>query len=143
MLKFTFIGNACGIFTGKNGTRILCDPWIKDGVFEGSWCHYPPLKTKPADVLDVEALYVSHLHPDHFDERTFDFRKDIPIIVLDHGPNFLAKKLKSMGYTNLIEIKDRQTVSWREFEITLYAPFAKHNFHEALVGNLIDSALRL
>jgi UDP-MurNAc hydroxylase len=143
MLKFTFIGNACGIFSGKSGTRVLCDPWLKDGVFEGSWCHYPPLKTKATDVLDVDAVYVSHLHPDHFDERTFDFRKDMPLIVLDHGPNFLPKKLESMGYSNLVAIKDRQTIQWREFEITLYAPFVKHNFHEALVGNLIDSAMRI
>lgn len=35
-MMFTFIGNACGIFAGINGTRILTDPWIVDGVFEGS-----------------------------------------------------------------------------------------------------------
>ena len=27
-MKFKFIGNAGGIFTGSEGTRILCDPWI-------------------------------------------------------------------------------------------------------------------
>ena len=45
-MKFKLIGNAGRIFTGSKGTKILCDPWIEDGVFEGSWCHYPPLKTK-------------------------------------------------------------------------------------------------
>ena len=49
-MKFKFIGNACGIFLGSNGTRILCDPWIIDGVFEGAWYHYPPLKTKIKDL---------------------------------------------------------------------------------------------
>ena len=44
-MKFKFIGNAGGIFTGKKGTKILCDPWIVDGVFEDAWYHYPPLKT--------------------------------------------------------------------------------------------------
>jgi hypothetical protein len=34
-VKFKFISNAGGIFTGSNGTKILCDPWIVDGVFEG------------------------------------------------------------------------------------------------------------
>ena len=48
-MKFKFIGNAGGIFTGSSGTRILCDPWIVDGVFEDSWYHYPPLKTKFSD----------------------------------------------------------------------------------------------
>lgn len=140
-LTFEFIGNACGIFTGKNGTRILCDPWIANGVFDGSWYHYPPLTTKPEDVLDVDAVYVSHLHPDHFDERFFNFDKNLPMIVLEHGPNFLRRKLMELGYQNLILIKDGETVSYKEFEITLFAPFTKHNFHEAQIGNLIDSAM--
>jgi UDP-MurNAc hydroxylase len=140
-LIFEFIGNACGIFTGKEGTRVLCDPWIVNGVFEGSWYHYPPLTTKPDDIHNVDAVYISHLHPDHFDERYFDFPKDMPIFVLEHGPNFLRKKLLELGYNNLILIKDGETVPFKEFTITLFAPFTTHNFHEAEVGNLIDSAM--
>ncbi|MEM9879614.1 MAG: MBL fold metallo-hydrolase [Pseudomonadota bacterium] len=140
-LSFTFIANACGIFTGRDGSRILCDPWLKDGVFDGSWCHYPPLKTSMEDIRDVDAVFISHLHPDHFDERTFDFAYDTPLIVLEHPPNFLIRKLESLGYTNLIRIKDGETATFREFELTCYAPFEGHVFHEADVGNLIDSAL--
>lgn len=140
-LCFQFVANACGIFTGKEGTRILCDPWLNDGVFDGSWCHYPKLRTTMADVQDVDAVYISHLHPDHFDERYFDFDRDKPLIVMDHGPNFLVRKLTMLGYTNLVEIKNGETVPFREFEITMFAPFAKHSFHEAKIGNLIDSAM--
>ncbi len=140
-LSFEFIGNACGVFIGKEGSRILCDPWINDGVFDGSWCHYPPLKTTFADIKNVNAIYISHLHPDHFDDRFFSFDKDIPIIVLDHGPNFLRRRLDQLGYKNLISIKDGETKTFREFELTMFAPFTKHNFHDATIGNLIDSAL--
>jgi len=140
-LTFRFIANACGIFTGSKGTTILCDPWLIDGVFDGSWCHFPKLTTKPADVRNIDAIYISHLHPDHFDDRYFDFDKSLPLIVLDHGPNFLIKKLTSLGYTNLIKIKDQQTLKFNEYELTMFAPFAKHNFHDATIGNLIDSAL--
>ena len=140
-LTFKFIENACGIFTGNKGTQILCDPWIKDGVFEGSWCHYPKLQTKLEDLMNVDALYISHLHPDHFDERYFNFAKDMPILTLDHGPNFLIKKLESLGYRNILRIKDNETIQFHEFNITMFAPFAKHNFHDSNVGNLIDSAM--
>ena len=140
-LTFEFIGNACGIFTGQKGTRVLCDPWIANGVFEGSWYHYPPLSTTPEDVLNVDAVYVSHLHPDHFDERFFNFDKNLPIIALEHGHNFLRKKLLELGYNNLVLIKDGETVAFKEFTITLFAPFTRNNFHEAEVGNLIDSAM--
>lgn len=140
-LRFTFIANACGVFTGVKGSRLLCDPWLVDGVFEGSWCHFAPLKTKFADVQGVDAIYLSHLHPDHFDVRHFDFDRDKPIVILDHGPNFLAKVLERLGFRNLLRVRDGETVRFREFEFTLFAPFAKHNFHEADVGNLIDSAI--
>ncbi len=140
-LSFRFIGNACGIFVGKNGTEILCDPWLVDGVFDGSWCHFPRLKTTIDDVRKVDAIYISHLHPDHFDERNFDFEKSMPLIVLDHGPNFLIKKLTALGYTNLIKIKNEETIDYKEFKLTMFSPFSKHNFHDSTVGNLIDSAL--
>jgi len=142
-MKFEFIGNAGGIFHGSKGTKILCDPWIVDGVFEGSWCHYPPLTTIIGDLQDVDAIYVSHLHPDHYDDRYFDFPKDIPIFALEYGPSFLIKILKKAGYNNIFTIKDKETISFKEFHITLFAPFTKHNFHEAdtEIGNLIDSAL--
>ena len=116
-LTFQFIANACGVFTGKNGSRVLCDPWINDGVFEGSWCHYPKLSTKFEDFKNIDA------------------------IALDHGPNFLIKKLESLGFNNILKVKDNETVEFKEFKITLFAPFAKHNFHDSMVGNLIDSAM--
>jgi UDP-MurNAc hydroxylase len=139
-LSFTFIGNACGIFTGSKGTRVLCDPWLVDGVFEGSWCHYPPVRTRPEDLLDVDAIYVSHLHPDHFDERFFPFSKSTPIIVLDHGPNFLLRKIEAMGFSSIISLRDGEVGRLGEIDITMYAPFVSHPFHDAEVGNLIDSA---
>ena len=33
-MKFTYIANACGVFTFSEGTRLLMDPWLNDGVFE-------------------------------------------------------------------------------------------------------------
>jgi UDP-MurNAc hydroxylase len=140
-LSFKFITNACGVFQGKLGTKILCDPWLIDGVFDGSWCHYPKISTTYDDVKDVDAIYISHLHPDHFDERYFNFDKSTPLIVLDHGPNFLIKKLSSLGYNNLIKIKNEETIDYNEFKLTMFAPFSKHNFHNSEIGNLLDSAL--
>ena len=41
------------------------------------------------------------------------------------------KNLLRKGYKNLIEIKDDQTKSFKEFEITLYKPFTKHIYEES------------
>lgn len=140
-MKFKFIGNAGGIFIGSSGSQILCDPWIVDGVFENSWYHYPPLQTKIDNLQKVDAIYISHIHPDHYDERYFDFPKNIPIIILDEGLNFLKKNLLKKGYNNLIMIKNEQAINFKEFKLTLYKPFSGHLYEESLLGNLIDSAL--
>ena len=142
-MKFQFIGNAGGIFLGSSGTKILCDPWIVDGVFEGSWFHYPPLKTSISDLQNVDGIYLSHIHPDHYDDRYFDYPKDIPLIILNEGPNFLKKNLVKKGFKNIVEIKNDETIQFKEFKLTLYKPFTKHIYEESLIGNLIDSALVL
>lgn len=142
-MKLTFIANACCIVESNKGTRIISDPWLNDGVFEGSWCHFHKLKTTWDDIKSVDAVYVSHVHPDHFDERFFQFPKDTPIIVLDHGMNFLHKNLMKMGYTNLVKVKNHETVSFKDFKLTLFSPFTGHNFFEenTKIGNLIDSGI--
>ena len=142
-MKVKFISNACCVIESKTGTKIVSDPWLDDGVFDGSWCHFHELKTTWDELQTVDAVYVRHVHPDHFDNRFFQFPKDTPIIVLDHGMNFLHKNLIKMGYTNLIKIKDQETSSFKDFKLTLFAPFAGNNFFEenTKIGNLIDSGI--
>ena len=142
-MKVKFISNACCIVETNAGTQVLTDPWIENGVFEGSWCHFHKLKTTINDLKNIDAIYVSHIHPDHYDDRFFNFPKDIPIIVLDHGLNFLHKNLLKSGYKNLIKIKDKETIKFKDLKLTLFAPFTKNRFFEdnSQIGNLIDSAI--
>ena len=142
-MKVKFIANACCIVETNSGTKILTDPWIEDGVFEGSWCHFQKLETTIDDLQNIDAIYVSHIHPDHYDERFFHFPKHLPIIVLDHGFNFLHRKLQDSGYKNLVKIKDKETVRFQDLDLTLFAPFVKNSFFEdnSKIGNLIDSAI--
>lgn len=141
-MKLTQIDNACCIYEA-NGFKLLCDPWLTDGGFEGSWYHYPPLTTTFNHVKDVDALYISHLHPDHYDETILkQFRKDIPVIILDKEPNFLKRKLESViGFTNLIPVQDGKTITIGPMEVTVYAPFVNHPFDHSSLGNFIDSAI--
>lgn len=139
-MKITFIANAGCIFE-QDGFRLVCDPWLTDGAFCGAWFHFPPLRTKAED-LRPDALYISHLHPDHFDIAVLNkLPKTLPIVHLDHGANFLQRMLKGLGFTNLIGIHDAAYARLGPFTLTMYAPFQKHVFHESHVGNLIDSAL--
>lgn len=117
------------------------DPWLNDGVFEGSWCHYPPLKTKHSDLQDIDAIYLSHIHPDHYDERYFNYPKNIPIYILKSKYNFLFKNLVQKGYTNVREIDSGITVRFKEAKITIFSPFSSNVFHSTAIDNFIDSAI--
>lgn len=94
-------------------------------------------------IKNIDALYISHLHPDHYDETILkQFRKDIPVIILDKQPNFLLRKLKDIiGFTNIIAVKDKETTTIGPFEVTVYAPFVNHPFDNSSLGNFIDSAI--
>ena len=139
-MRLTYYANACCLMEAA-GFQILTDPWLTNGAFEGSWCHYPPLKVRPAELAGVDALYISHIHPDHCDPTTLAaFARDIPIVVLDHAPNYLHRVLAGMGFTNLIAIKDGETGAVGPFAVTVYAPYTTHVFHDSSLGNLIDSS---
>jgi UDP-MurNAc hydroxylase len=140
-LRITFYANACCAYE-QDGFRLLADPWLVDGAFIGAWHHFPPLRTSPEDLAGVDALFISHLHPDHFDPASLEpFRRDIPIVILAAGPNFLRRRLEALGFTNLIWVGDGASVTLGPFRLTTYAPFEKHVFHESEVGNLLDCAL--
>lgn len=96
-------------------------------------------------IKNVDALYISHLHPDHYDEIVLKqfvvHNPAIPLLVLDHGANFLLRKLDSLGFKNLIKVKDKETITIGPMEVTFYAPFCKHPFDNSSLGNFIDSAI--
>ena len=68
-MKIIFHNSACVVIEG-NGTKILCDPWLVDGVYIGAWGIYPPYDFQPADFDDIDYIYVSHIHPDHSSQKT-------------------------------------------------------------------------
>ncbi len=145
-MKLTFLTNAACIYESQ-GFKLLCDPWLTEGAF-GSWVHDPPLKTKPEDVTGVDALYISHIHPDHLDEGTLaHFRRDIPIVTFKDRLSLTEKKLRGMGMTNVTALGDKQTLIHKSMsspvnmECTVFGPFTKHPYHDCQVGNVVDSAL--
>lgn len=83
----------------SDGTRVLCDPWLLDGAFYGSWAHYPPLDFEPEDYADVDYIYVSHIHPDHFHHETMErLDTSVPVIIHDYQTNFLKGNLERLGF---------------------------------------------
>jgi UDP-MurNAc hydroxylase len=94
------------VLISTENVTILCDPWLYDGAFYGSWCHYPHVNTDSIDFADIDYVYVSHIHPDHFDSETF-LRKiphHIPVLIHRFQFPYLRNNIERLGY-NVIELQ--------------------------------------
>ena len=97
-MKVSYISSAC-VLIESEGVEILCDPWLTDGAYYGSWCHVPPLKVKPEDFNGVDYIYISHIHPDHFDPNTLKrINKNIPVLINTYDSKFLKMQIERLGF---------------------------------------------
>ena len=81
-----------------NGFKILMDPWLTDGEYFGSWSHYPyfDLAKNLNEINSYDAIYISHIHPDHCSENTLKMiSKEIPIYIHSYHSKFLKKITKN------------------------------------------------
>ncbi|MGG4499058.1 MBL fold metallo-hydrolase [Brevibacillus reuszeri] len=121
-MKVTYIQSACVIVENRN-VKVLCDPWLTDGAYYGSWYHYPPLKYAPEDFNDVDYIYLSHVHQDHTDVGTLKrISKDIPIIIHDYADRFFFNQIKGLGFKQVIELANQQEYELdKDFKIEVLA----------------------
>ena len=105
VMELKFLTSASVIVKDKN-VNILCDPWLVDGEYYGSWNHYPKCNFVPEDFNFVDYIYISHIHPDHFSRKTLSkMNKKIPVLILDYYEKFLKNNLENLGFT-VIELKN-------------------------------------
>jgi UDP-MurNAc hydroxylase len=81
---------------------VLCDPWFTEGIYDGSWFHFPRVDDPLKVIGDVDYIYISHIHPDHYDpdflreyEKNFGRKK---ILVAQRNFPYLERALTSSGF---------------------------------------------
>lgn len=114
--------------------RICCDPWF-GRAYEGSWAQYPPLPADPVDVIgEVDWIYVSHIHPDHYDpvflRRYLDRHPGTRLVVGRTDPPFLARKAAADGFRP--EVVERERVGGTEVLIVANHGYEADNVDTAL-----------
>ena len=114
--------------TSPSGVTVLCDPWITDGAFIGSWFHWPPLEGLEFDELVArrwDFVYISHLHADHFDRRLVaEIARRQPwskAIVADFSHPWLRGAVERCGFTGnrLLVASDQERLSLGDLEVTV------------------------
>lgn len=106
-MKITFHTSA-SVVIEDNDVKILTDPWFVDGEFYGSWAHYPKYEFNPSDFDDIDYIYISHIHPDHFSSKTLEIlNSKIPILIHNFHFKFLSERIKKLGY-KVIELNHNE-----------------------------------
>lgn len=90
------------------GYKILMDPWLTDGEYYGAWSHFPyfDFNKNLDEINSYNAIYISHIHPDHCSEETLKkINKNIPIYIHSYHTKFLKLKLQALGF-NILELEN-------------------------------------
>lgn len=92
------------------GVRLLCDPWLHDGIYYGAWAQYPPFHFDIKKLGKIDYIYISHIHPDHIDKITLEkLDKNIPILIHRFPEKYLKNTIESMGFKTLELEHDTRT----------------------------------
>lgn len=117
-----------GLFS-QAGTSILCDPWITDGAFIGSWFHWPPLEGFEFEELAKrkwDAIYISHFHADHFDRKLVSAiarsNRDTRVFLPNYVNKWLLRAVINCGFEpdRVIELENNSEFSFKDFRITMF-----------------------
>lgn len=82
--------------------KVLFDPWIFGPAYYGSWHLYPSADVQVSD-LKVDAIVITHPHPDHFHLETLSkLDKSIPIYFPDFPSQIIQRDLEDLGWQNVI-----------------------------------------
>jgi len=126
MIKVTYVYSAC-VITETPDLKVLHDPWFTEGAYDGSWFHFPRIEDPVRAVGDVDVIYISHIHPDHYDPKFLKYYFSVfgekRIIISDRKPNVLLNKMMLDGFMpEVINAEDTYKDGKTEIRIVPWRP---------------------
>ena len=108
-MRITGTGHASMRFDTPAGS-ILTDPWVNPAFF-ASWFPFPDNSQLDWETLgQVDYLYVSHLHRDHFDAEHLKryVSKKATVLLPEFPTSQLEDELRDLGFTSFFRTKSNQ-----------------------------------
>jgi UDP-MurNAc hydroxylase len=109
-----YLGHA-GFIVSHAGIRLLIDPWFYP-AFLGAWFPYPDNRQLLAEVTGggFDALYLSHAHEDHFDDRLLSqLDRRLTVLVPRYRSKAMTRRLTALGFQHLVFLghRDQHTLA--------------------------------
>jgi L-ascorbate metabolism protein UlaG (beta-lactamase superfamily) len=117
-MKILFVGHST-VKVEIAGSNLLIDPYFADKA--GPFKRSKKLNITINDVFPIDAVLVSHTHPDHFDRMALgEIKKDIKFLI----PEDQKDKATQLGFINV-----EGTAPWKQYkidEVVVYGVPAVH-----------------
>ncbi|MDC7681731.1 MBL fold metallo-hydrolase [Asticcacaulis sp. BYS171W] len=128
-MKITHLNNSFLMIEG-GGTKLLCDPWAGTAN-EGGWRSFPEFDPEVlyAFMVDCDAVYISHLHADHFDPALLRAAGlvDKPFIIKDFQNKTLLKRIKALGVETVIEVPALHVTIFKNLQFAIVPQMTSNN----------------
>ena len=121
MTNVTFLSHASALVESSE-SKLLMDPWLIGSCYWRSWWNYPPVERDSVNDLQVDAIYITHVHWDHWHGPSLKklFPKDTLIITHDEPNKRSVRDLKDIGFNNIKLLKHGETFVLGDIKITPY-----------------------
>lgn len=118
-LTLTLGGNAA-VLLECAGLRVVTDPWLRDRI--GPWRRLQPCGFPPEALREVDAVLISHAHPDHLDLPSLQYvSRSTPILTPGGSP---YRELQSAGFGAAVPLDDWQ--EWHSGDLRITATPCVH-----------------
>ena len=137
-LKVTYVSHACLKIEGEFG-KLLCDPWfLNEPVYGYVLWKFPAAVIPPEELLkDVDYLYITHSHEDHFHVPSIDrIPRDVKVILAEyaHHPCLRAQTIervmRAMGFHDITKMMPWESLALGAETTLTVVPSAKSRDHD-------------
>jgi len=120
-MSFEIISHASVSIKYKSD-ELLIDPWLVGSCYWRSWWNYPPVNNDVIDNLMPKAIYITHVHWDHWHGPSLKrfLGSDIEIITHDEPNKRSYRDLKQFGFKNIKVLKHGESYNIGSIKITPY-----------------------
>jgi UDP-MurNAc hydroxylase len=109
-VDFTILSHA-GMLVRSQGTTLMVDPWLVGSAYWRSWWNYPKPSEAWKDVANLDYIYLTHMHWDHFHGPSL---RRLPSSATVLIPDVYFPRMKDdvldFGFKNVVELRHGQTL---------------------------------
>lgn len=109
-MEFQILSHA-GLAVRARGVELLFDPWITGSTYWRSWWNYPAPPQKVIAALRPDAIYLTHIHWDHFQGVSLvKFAPDTTVFIPRAPGLRLGRDLEGLGFRDVRELHHGERV---------------------------------